>query len=84
MRTARIHSFQNTSGAKHLVFVEVTEGADLTAYEFDHLGDTVCDYLSALGFDGIVGAKSARTHLSDAELELELDDFTVSRRDGSQ
>jgi hypothetical protein len=81
MRTARIHTFHNTSGAKYLVFVEVTQGADLTPYEYDHLGDTICDYLGVLGFDGIVGAKSIRTNMTDAELELEMDDFTVVRRD---
>jgi hypothetical protein len=84
MRTARIHAFQNTSGAKHLVLVEVTEGADLSPYEFDHLGDAVLDYLAALGFDGIVGAKSLRTNMTDAELELEYDDFTVVRRNDGE
>jgi hypothetical protein len=79
MRTAHIHTFQNTSGAKHLVLVDVTEGPDLTPYEFDHLGDVVCDYLGALGFDGIVGAKSVRTNMADAELEFEFDDFAVVR-----
>jgi hypothetical protein len=80
MRTARVEALRTASGAQSVVLVDIRDGS-LSPYEFDHLGDVVGSYLTTLGFDGVVGPKSVRTEMSDAELEEEFGDFVVLRRD---
>lgn len=78
MRKARVESFIGER-QQVLISVEFDGTTRLTGYEADHLGDIVVAYLSAIGFDQVVGSKSVRVHLSDEELESEIDDFTVLR-----